>query len=133
MKDFHIILDDVSIVDLVFGKEFAKAIEDKQIAQQQAERAKYLVQAAVEEKRRILVRALGEARSAEVFGKAMSQNPAYIDLRRIETAKEIAKLLSNTRNKVYLDSESLLLNLTSSLDQNLEKKLPQAYLNEKQK
>lgn len=27
LKDFHIILDDVSIVDLVFGQEFAQAIE----------------------------------------------------------------------------------------------------------
>jgi len=34
LKDFHIELDDVSIVDLVFGREFAKAIENKQIAQQ---------------------------------------------------------------------------------------------------
>ena len=34
LKDFNIILDDVSIVDLVFGQEFTKAIEDKQIAQQ---------------------------------------------------------------------------------------------------
>jgi hypothetical protein len=34
LKDFHIILDDVSIVDLVFGKDFANAIEEKQIAQQ---------------------------------------------------------------------------------------------------
>lgn len=33
LSDFHIILDDVSIVDLVFGQEFTKAIEDKQIAQ----------------------------------------------------------------------------------------------------
>ena len=32
LKDFYIILDDVSIVDLVFGAEFTKAIELKQIA-----------------------------------------------------------------------------------------------------
>lgn len=38
-----IILDDVSITDLGFGTEFTKAIEEKQIAQQQAERAKYQV------------------------------------------------------------------------------------------
>jgi prohibitin 2 len=57
LKDFHIILDDVSIVDLVFGKEFTAAIEEKQIAQQQAERAKYMVQQAIEEKKRILVKA----------------------------------------------------------------------------
>ena len=29
LKDFNIILDDVSIVDLVFGTEFTKAIENK--------------------------------------------------------------------------------------------------------
>lgn len=51
LKDFNIILDDVSIVDLVFGSEFTKAIENKQIAQQQAERAKFIVEKALQEKR----------------------------------------------------------------------------------
>jgi prohibitin 2 len=54
----------------------------------------------------------------------MTDSPAYIDLRRIEAAREIAKSLSQSRNKVYLDSDALLLNLTSGLDQNLEKKIP---------
>ena len=122
LKDFHIVLDDVSIVDLVFGREFAKAIENKQIAQQQAERAKYLVQQAEQEKKQTIIRAEGEARSAEVFGKAMSSNPAYIDLKRIEAARSISKMVGQSRNQVYLDSDTLLLNLTQGLDQNLEKK-----------
>jgi regulator of protease activity HflC (stomatin/prohibitin superfamily) len=42
-KDFYIVLDDVSITDLHFGAEFTKAIEEKQIAQQDAERSKFLV------------------------------------------------------------------------------------------
>jgi len=54
----------------------------------------------------------------------MEKSPAYIDLRRIEAAREIAKLLGQSRNRVYLDSDSLLLNLTTGLDQNLEKKVP---------
>jgi prohibitin 2 len=54
----------------------------------------------------------------------MKDSPAYIDLRRIEAAREIAKSLKTTRNKVYLDSDALLLNLTSGLDENLEKKIP---------
>jgi regulator of protease activity HflC (stomatin/prohibitin superfamily) len=57
LSDFHIILDDVSIVDLVFGQEFTKAIEDKQIAQQQAERAKFIVEKALQEKRQIIIKA----------------------------------------------------------------------------
>ena len=32
LKDFMIILDDVSITELHFGPEFTKAIEEKQIA-----------------------------------------------------------------------------------------------------
>ena len=47
MKDFNIILDDVSIVSLTYGTEFTKAIEQKQIAQQKAERAKFLVEKAI--------------------------------------------------------------------------------------
>jgi len=41
-----------------------------------------------------LIKAAGEAEAAELFGKAMSESPAYIDLRRIEAAREIAKSLS---------------------------------------
>jgi len=33
-------------------------------------------------------------------------------------------MLGKSRNKVYLDSDSLLLNLTQGLDKNLEKKAP---------
>jgi prohibitin 2 len=29
LRDFNIVLDDVSIVDLVFGGEFTKAVSDK--------------------------------------------------------------------------------------------------------
>lgn len=118
----------MSIVELVFGQEFTKAIENKQIAEQQAERAKFIVQRANEDKRAIIIRAEGEAKAAEFFGKAMQDSPAYIDLRRIEAAKEIARMLGRSRNQVYLDSDSLLLNLTSGLDANLEKKAPGAGL-----
>jgi prohibitin 2 len=37
-KDFNIILDDVSITELSFGKEYTAAVEAKQVAQQEAQR-----------------------------------------------------------------------------------------------
>lgn len=52
----------------------------------------------------------------------MQKSPAFIELRRIDAAREIATLLSRSRNKIYLDSETLLLNLTNKLDENLERK-----------
>jgi prohibitin 1 len=39
--DFHILLDDVAITHLSFGKEFTQAIEGKQVAQQNAEKYLY--------------------------------------------------------------------------------------------
>jgi len=36
--DFHILLDDVAITHLEFGREFTQAIEGKQVAQQNAEK-----------------------------------------------------------------------------------------------
>lgn len=51
----------------------------------------------------------------------MQKSPAFIELRRIEAARDIATLISKSRNKIYLDSETLLLNLTNKLDENLEK------------
>jgi len=36
-------VDDVSITELTFGREYARAIEEKQIAQQEAYKAEYLV------------------------------------------------------------------------------------------
>ncbi len=40
---FNIILDDVSITQLTFSREYTSAVEAKQVAQQEAERAKFIV------------------------------------------------------------------------------------------
>lgn len=40
-RDFRIVLDDVSITNLTFGPDYTAAVEAKQVAQQEAERAKY--------------------------------------------------------------------------------------------
>lgn len=82
--DFNIVIDDVSITHLDFGKEYRQAVEAKQVAQQEAQRAHFIVERAVQEKRSIVIRAEGEARSAELIGAAVGSNPAFIELRKIE-------------------------------------------------
>merc|ERR1712000_342965 len=42
--EFNIALEDVSITHMTFGREFTKAVEQKQIAQQDAERARFIVE-----------------------------------------------------------------------------------------
>ena len=99
------------------------------IAQQTALRAAFLVDQAIQEKQvlhflsrwhtltligprfqSIIVRAQGEARSAELIGEAMRNNKGFLQLRRLEAARDIASLLSESGNKVMLDAQSLLLN-----------------------
>ncbi|XP_011047712.1 PREDICTED: prohibitin-1, mitochondrial isoform X1 [Populus euphratica] len=108
---FNIALDDVSITSLTFGKEFTAAIEAKQVAAQEAERAKFIVEKAEQDKKSAVIRAEGEATSAQLIGQAIANNPAFITLRKIEAAREIAHTISNSANKVFLDSGDLLLNL----------------------
>jgi len=110
-SEFYINLEDVSIVDLTFGVEFMKAVEAKQVAQQDAERAKFIVQEAQQQKKSTIIRATGEARSIKLIGESIEQNPAYIELRKLEAAREIAHTLSRSANRAYLSADSLLLNV----------------------
>jgi prohibitin 2 len=69
--DFNILLDDVSITHLAFSKEYTAAVEAKQVAQQDSERAKYVVEKALQEKRSIVIKAEGEAQSAMLIGNVI--------------------------------------------------------------
>jgi hypothetical protein len=109
-RRFNLILDDVSITHVAFSPEFTHAVEAKQVAQQIAQRAAFLVDQAIQEKQSIIVRAQGEARSAELIGEAVRSNKGFLQLRRLEAAREIANTLSQSGNKVMLDAKSLLLN-----------------------
>lgn len=108
--DFEILLDDVSITHIAFSKEYTAAVEAKQVAQQESERARYVVEKAIQEKKQIVIRAEGEARSAQLIGSAIRDNPAFLQLRQIEASKDIANIIHNSTNKVFLNSGNLLIN-----------------------
>lgn len=120
-NEFGIKLEDVSITHMTFGPEFTKAVEQKQIAQQDAERAKFLVDKAEQERQASVIRAEGEAESAEAISKALSKvGDGLLLIRRLEASKDIARTLSKSSNVTYLPNggkenenpNSLLLNIT---------------------
>jgi prohibitin 2 len=119
---FNVMLEDVAITHLSFSPEYARAVEAKQVAQQDAERAKYIVIGAQQEKLTIITKAKGEAESTELIGQAVKKNPGWIKLRRIDAAKDIADIVSKSGNKVYLNADSLLLNLLDDGSKGSEKK-----------
>jgi len=110
--DFNIILDDVSLTELSFGKEYTAAVEAKQIAQQEAQRAAYTVDKAKQEKMQKIVQADGEAQAATMLGEAITRDPGYIKLRKLKASAQIASVISMSQNRVYLDGQSLMLNVT---------------------
>lgn len=110
-EEFHINIQDCAITHLEFSKEFAKAVEDKQIAQQDAEQAKYKVTLALQEKQSKIIAAEGEAKAAQLIGESMRKNPVFAELRRIEAARHVAETLANSHNRIFLDSNSLLMNM----------------------
>lgn len=118
--DFHLVLEDVSITHLSFGKEYTAAVEAKQVAQQDAERSRFVVDRAVQEKKSMVIKAEGEAKSAKLIGDAIKDNPGFIQLRKLEAARDIATTVSKSTNKLYLDADSLLLNVNDRRAVDLE-------------
>ncbi|CAN0212347.1 unnamed protein product, partial [Ectocarpus fasciculatus] len=179
-KQFHLIMDDVSITHLTFGHEFTKAIENKQVcmrgfdmqnhvllfvhtrlrfkllrfnvrnnnggatmpsfidstaavhtigfniacatttqvAQQEAERQVYVVALSDQERLAAIIRAEGEAEAAELISAALKESGiGLIEVRRIDTAKEIALTLATSRNITYLPTgggSNMLLGLNTA-------------------
>jgi len=110
---FGLILDDISLTHLSFGKEFTDAVEAKQVSQQEAERARYLVEKAEHVRKATVISAEGDAIAAELLAKAFQEaGDGLIELRKIEAAEDIAQQLSKSRNVLYLPTnQKTLLNL----------------------
>ncbi|KAI9470554.1 MAG: band 7 family-domain-containing protein [Benjaminiella poitrasii] len=120
-REFNIALEDVSITHMTFGREFTNAVEQKQIAQQEAERAKYIVERAEQEKQAAIIRAEGDSQAAEMISSALANaGNGFITFRKIEASREIAKTLSRNEHVTYLpnskgdNGSNLLLNLGSA-------------------
>lgn len=122
-QEFGIVIEDVSITHLQFGAEYSAAVEAKQVAHQEAERAKFVVQKALQEKKSMIVRAEGETEAIRLVSEAMASSRGFLDLRKIEAAKEIAKIVSASQNKIFLGADALLINqLASALSADSQKK-----------
>jgi len=113
--EFNILLDDVSITHLGFSSEFTSAIESKQVAQQDAERSKFIVMKNEQLKKAAIIRAEGEAEAARLISEGMKSGPGFIELRKIEALREIAETLARSRNVTYLPSgANVFLNMPNT-------------------
>nr|AVP71914.1 prohibitin1 [Phascolosoma esculenta]AVR43200.1 prohibitin [Phascolosoma esculenta] len=112
-SQFGLILDDISITHLTFGHEFTAAVEQKQVAQQEAERARYVVEKAEQQKIAAITTAEGDSIAADRIAKALQEaGEGLVELRKIEAAEDIAYQLSLSPNIAYLPpGQQTLLNI----------------------
>lgn len=77
-------INDVVLVNIAFSDVYEKAIEQKQVAQQEALRARYELDRAKTEAQRAIETARGEAEAIRVRGEALKDNPGVAQLEAIK-------------------------------------------------
>lgn len=80
----YLVIDEVLIRRVAFDPEFQKAIEAKQIAQQQAQQMEYVLEKEKLEKDRKIIEAQGEAEAIRLKGVALANNPALIQYEYVQ-------------------------------------------------
>jgi regulator of protease activity HflC (stomatin/prohibitin superfamily) len=71
LEKYGIIVLDTSVVDLTFSPEFSKAVEEKQIAEQRAQRAVYVAQEAEQQAQAEINRARGKAEAQRLLAETL--------------------------------------------------------------
>ena len=95
LEKYGIIILDTSVVDLSFSEEFARAVEQKQIAEQSARRAVYVAQQAEQEAQAEINRAKGRAEAQRLLAETLKAQGGQLVLQKeaIEAWKEGGSLV----------------------------------------
>jgi len=82
LEKYGIIVLDTSVIDLKFSAEFAKAVEEKQIAEQRAQRAVYVAQEAEQEAQAEVNRAKGKAEAQKLLAETLKAQGGELVLQK---------------------------------------------------
>ncbi|MBW4608554.1 MAG: prohibitin family protein [Hassallia sp. WJT32-NPBG1] len=82
LEKYGIIVLDTSVVDLTFSPEFARAVEEKQIAEQRAQRAVYIAREAEQEAQAEVNRAIGKAEAQRLLADTLKAQGGQLVLQK---------------------------------------------------
>lgn len=82
LDKYGVIVLDTSVIDLAFSVEFAKAVEDKQIAEQKAQRAVYVAREAEQEAQADVNRAKGKAEAQRLLADTLNDQGGELVLQK---------------------------------------------------
>ena len=82
LEKYGIIVLDTSVIDLNFSTDFARAVEEKQIAEQRAQRAVYIAQEAEQEAQADINRAKGRAEAQRLLAETLKAQGGELVLQK---------------------------------------------------
>lgn len=82
LEKYGILVLDTSVVDLTFSPEFARAVEEKQIAEQRAQRAVYIAQEAEQQAQADINRAKGKAEAQRLLAETLKAQGGQLVLQK---------------------------------------------------
>ncbi|MGB3637685.1 MAG: prohibitin family protein [Rivularia sp. (in: cyanobacteria)] len=82
LNKYGVIILDTSVIDLTFSPEFAKAVEEKQIAEQRSQRAVYIAAEAEQEAFADINRARGRAEAQKLLAETLKAQGGQLVLQK---------------------------------------------------
>jgi regulator of protease activity HflC (stomatin/prohibitin superfamily) len=82
LEKYGVIVIDTSVIDLNFSTDFAKAVEEKQIAEQRAQRAVYIAREAEQEAQAEINRAQGKAEAQRLLAETLKAQGGELVLQK---------------------------------------------------
>lgn len=107
LKPYGITVKELSVTNIDFSPEFTQAIEAKQVAQQQAEQAKFNAQKAENDAQAAINKAKGEAESQSLLNATATGNT--IELKRLEVQRAMIDKWNGALPTTSLGSDSNVL------------------------
>ena len=102
-----LVVEDIVIENIALSKELERAIEQKMVQEQEAAKAKFIQQRAQIEADTAVIKAKGEAESFKIRGKALKENPTFVDLQIVDRWDGITPLIIGAGENVMMTTADL--------------------------
>lgn len=114
-RQYNVLIEGLTISSVTFTQNYQNAVDQKQSAQQEAERAKFIVEQSQYQKKSIIQRAQTEAEGFKLIGSQVKEDPAFLELQKINFATELSEIFAKSRNRILLNTDMLMVDIFSDV------------------
>ena len=94
------IIDEIVLRDVTFTQDFARAIEEKQVAEQEAKKMEYVLEKEGKEAERRVIEARGKAQAIEIVQSALRKSPDYINYLYVDKLSDKIKVVVSDQSTI---------------------------------